>query len=71
MGTATKEVGTTVVTELCDECGEAEGTNADCSVCQEVSTRDASRSTAKVAVGSVAPRETRQPRAFTSSGRVD
>ncbi len=61
---------TIVEVRKCPECGSpmssTECLNADCTSAQAAATKDASRETLK-AMGSVAA----EPRAFTSSGRVD
>lgn len=53
----------------CRECGQCKGENPNCWACQEVATNDASRSTAKATAN--AARQEGEPRAFSSSGRVD
>jgi hypothetical protein len=55
--------------EVCPKCGSHLGMNPNCENCQEHATAGADRETAKV--GGVTAAQTGEPRAFSSSGRVD
>lgn len=58
----------TSLRELCTECGSHLGLNPNCENCQEHAAAGATRQTAKVGGVSV---QLGEPRAFSSSGRVD
>ena len=60
--------GTTSLRELCSSCGSHLGLNPNCETCQEKAAAGATRQTAKV--GGVSA-QLGEPRAFSSSGRVD